>query len=111
VADATGKRGDSDATGSTDRRRLLRIGATAAVGGLVLTRAALELSGTWGGARASVLAGCQGCTGCVTVCPEGAISVAAGGIAIEQDRCIRCGYCVALCPVEGVAVSREDGRG
>jgi ferredoxin len=97
-------------TGSADRRRLLRIGAATAIGGLVLGRAALDLKAAGDGIRASVAPTCAGCTGCVAVCPEAAISVSSGGIEIAQDRCVRCGYCVVVCPVEGVLVHREDGH-
>jgi len=110
MPDARKRASPRQGTSSEDRRLLLRIGAATAIGGLVLGRAALDLAAAGGGATASLASTCAGCTGCATVCPEAAISVAPGGIEIAEDRCVRCGYCVAVCPVEGVLVHREDGR-
>jgi ferredoxin len=110
VPDERGRKDTPRDASSSDRRLLLRIGAATAIGGLVLGRAAFDLAAASDGARASVSPSCRGCTGCVTVCPEAAISVSSGGIEIAQDRCVRCGYCVAVCPVDGVLVHREDGR-
>jgi len=111
VADTADKTDDAQTADSKSRRRLLRIGAATAIGGLVLTRALIDLADTNAGAVASTLPTCRGCTGCAVVCPTGAISISAGGIAIEQAACIRCGFCVAVCPVAGVMVHREDSRG
>jgi ferredoxin len=110
VADERGKTGSSRDAGSKDRRLLLRIGAATAIGALVLGRAASDLLAPDRRARVSVVESCLGCTGCAAVCPEGSVSIAPGGIEIDQERCTRCGYCVAVCPTEGLVVHREDGR-
>ncbi len=41
---------------------------------------------------------CQGCVGCVKVCPTEAIRVRNGKAEILGDRCIDCGACAAKCP-------------
>jgi ferredoxin len=111
VADEGDRKLDRAAVEPTSRRQLLRIGAATAIGGLVLTRVGIEIAASRTAARVSILSACEGCTGCVAVCPEGAIAVAAPGIAVEQAKCTRCGFCLAVCPVGGVLVHREDGRG
>lgn len=41
---------------------------------------------------------CIGCKSCLTVCPRGALSAAAEGIAIDRARCEGCGACANECP-------------
>lgn len=41
---------------------------------------------------------CQGCFACVDACPNGAISPKGQIAFIDQDRCLKCGYCVKECP-------------
>lgn len=110
MSDERKRTGGPRDTGSSDRRRLLQIGAATAIGGLVLGRAASALLSADPSVRATATASCLGCTGCAAVCPEGAISMAPGEIDIAQERCTRCGYCMAVCPTGGVVVHREDGR-
>ena len=43
---------------------------------------------------------CPGCGLCINECvlqPD-AITRTAGGVAIDLEKCIRCGHCVAICP-------------
>ena len=53
---------------------------------------------------------CQGCTKCLTVCPEKAI---AGGEklihVIDQKKCTKCGLCFEACPTEYSAVNKVTG--
>ena len=46
--------------------------------------------------------GCQGCLAhpCKEVCPKGAISMVHGKSFIDQEKCIKCGRCVDVCPME-----------
>lgn len=45
---------------------------------------------------------CVGCTGCVSVCLPGALRVVPYGIAVDAERCTRCGACRTVCPVAGL---------
>ncbi|MGI6200515.1 MAG: aldo/keto reductase [Christensenellales bacterium] len=42
---------------------------------------------------------CQGCGACVAACRAGALSLVDGRAAVDDSRCIRCGYCSARCPL------------
>jgi len=41
---------------------------------------------------------CQRCGRCIEACPAGALSMKEEGCAVDEDRCILCGYCAARCP-------------
>ena len=45
---------------------------------------------------------CQGCLAhpCMEVCPKKAITWESGRSIIDQDKCIKCGRCVDVCPME-----------
>lgn len=46
---------------------------------------------------------CIGCGTCVAICPVGAISFNENGKAtINKSKCIHCGACQASCPVEAI---------
>lgn len=46
---------------------------------------------------------CIGCGTCVAICPVGAISFNKNGKAnIDKNKCIRCGACQASCPVDAI---------
>ncbi len=51
---------------------------------------------------------CKGCTAhpCREVCPVGAISMAKGQSYIDQEKCIKCGKCKAVCPYD--AISKKE---
>ncbi len=48
---------------------------------------------------------CMGCTAhpCQEVCPRGAISFVHGKSVIDQEKCIRCGKCKAICPYDAIS--------
>ncbi|MCP4604538.1 MAG: hypothetical protein GY847_29120 [Proteobacteria bacterium] len=102
-------------TQRVDRRYLLRLGATAAIGGLIFTRVRDRKDPSDGVpgslSKISILSSCAGCTGCIAVCPTAAITTTPrGGIKVSEDLCIRCGYCCAACPSQGIRVNREAGN-
>ena len=50
---------------------------------------------------------CIGCGTCVDVCPVNAISLNDEGKAqIDQEKCIKCGTCEAVCPVMAIEIKR-----
>lgn len=56
---------------------------------------------------------CVGCTACYSVCPKGAISMAADveGFqfpSIDADLCVECHLCQRACPVNNVNTLKED---
>ncbi len=48
---------------------------------------------------------CRGCVAhpCEEVCPKGAITKVNGRAYIDQDKCIKCGKCKAICPYDAIA--------
>ena len=48
---------------------------------------------------------CRGCVAhpCMLTCPKGAISMVDGRSFIDQDKCIHCGRCKAVCPYDAIA--------
>ena len=96
---------------SDSRRRFMGLGLVAAAGGIAAARAAdLPRRVRAPEPRASVSPSCAGCTGCVVVCPTFAIAMSDRGPAVVEERCIRCGYCEAACPVGALRVGREEGQ-
>ncbi|RLG21173.1 ferredoxin [Methanosarcinales archaeon] len=49
---------------------------------------------------------CVGCGECVSVCPVDAIEVCV--VAKIGDKCIGCGRCVMYCPVDAIYVEGGD---
>lgn len=48
---------------------------------------------------------CISCGTCVAICPVEAISFASDGKAqIDTNKCIKCGACQASCPVEAIEI-------
>ena len=41
---------------------------------------------------------CEGCGRCVQRCGQKALSLRDGRAVVEDARCVRCGYCAAVCP-------------
>ena len=48
---------------------------------------------------------CMGCVAhpCREVCPKGAISMVNGKSHIDQEKCIKCGKCKAICPYDAIS--------
>lgn len=48
---------------------------------------------------------CMGCVAhpCREVCPKGAISMVNGKSVIDQEKCIKCGKCKAICPYDAIS--------
>lgn len=49
---------------------------------------------------------CIGCGACVGICPVEAISMDDEGKSqIDTEKCIKCGACEATCPVEAIKIN------
>ena len=48
---------------------------------------------------------CRGCMAhpCTSVCPKNAVSMKNGRSYIDQEKCIKCGKCKAVCPYDAIA--------
>jgi dissimilatory sulfite reductase (desulfoviridin) alpha/beta subunit len=54
---------------------------------------------------------CSGCGECITVCPDGAITMSAPDRPeIDGDQCMHCGKCIAVCPTGTLAKKRRGYR-
>jgi Ni,Fe-hydrogenase III small subunit/Pyruvate/2-oxoacid:ferredoxin oxidoreductase delta subunit len=49
----------------------------------------------------------DGCRSCLEACPTDAISVDAGGLALDTGRCLFCTECTAACPAGAIAFTAE----
>jgi ferredoxin len=49
---------------------------------------------------------CLACGGCISVCPQDAISWYANKALVNPDKCISCAICIRTCPIG--AISGED---
>ena len=47
---------------------------------------------------------CIGCGACQSVCPVEAITLQNGKAQIDTSKCIKCGSCQNICPVEAIEV-------
>jgi NAD-dependent dihydropyrimidine dehydrogenase PreA subunit len=47
---------------------------------------------------------CMLCGGCVAVCPVDCITLYEAWMDIDQDECTNCGVCVSVCPVGAMDV-------
>ena len=47
---------------------------------------------------------CHGCVAhpCMEVCPKEAISMVDGHAFVDQNKCIKCGKCIAICPYHAI---------
>lgn len=48
---------------------------------------------------------CRGCVAhpCMEVCPKDAVSMENGHAVINQEKCIKCGKCIAICPYHAIS--------
>ncbi len=54
--------------------------------------------------RYEITDSCMGCMAhpCQAVCPRGAITMVKGKSVIDQEKCIKCGKCIAVCPYDAI---------
>jgi ferredoxin len=50
---------------------------------------------------------CLRCGGCVSICPVDALTLTGSGISCS-DKCTSCSICVRFCPVEAIHMDRGD---
>ncbi|MDD2227076.1 MAG: 4Fe-4S binding protein [Clostridia bacterium] len=51
---------------------------------------------------------CIACGSCVSVCPVNAIEFEADGKPqIIKEKCIKCGSCVAICPTQAITINDD----
>jgi ferredoxin len=46
---------------------------------------------------------CLSCGGCISVCPQDALSMCGGRAFVEDGKCISCAICIRTCPVGAVS--------
>ena len=46
---------------------------------------------------------CLACGGCISVCPQDAISMCGGRAFVMADKCISCAICIQTCPVGAIS--------
>ena len=54
--------------------------------------------------------GCLGLGSCVSVCPQGAISIRDGIAVVNPRMCVGCGLCAKACPKEAITVENNLAR-
>jgi len=42
---------------------------------------------------------CLACGGCISVCPQGALSMYGGKAFVTVEKCISCTICIRTCPI------------
>ncbi len=47
---------------------------------------------------------CSGCSACMDVCPEDAITMDGDTAVIDAAKCTECGLCVDACPVAAISI-------
>ena len=47
---------------------------------------------------------CLACAGCIALCPEAALFQDIAGLEVNQNLCTLCGICVGFCPVIALSV-------
>ena len=45
---------------------------------------------------------CLACGGCISVCPQDAISMCGRRASVLGDKCISCAICIKTCPVAAI---------
>jgi len=46
---------------------------------------------------------CLACCGCISVCPQNAISWTGGKALVDQEKCISCAICIRTCPIGAIS--------
>jgi len=50
---------------------------------------------------------CLRCGACVGVCPVNALRLTEHGVEVDKEKCILCGTCVTVCPVKAIKVEKD----
>jgi len=45
---------------------------------------------------------CLACGGCISVCPQDALSMHGGKAFVTEEKCISCEICIRICPVGAI---------
>lgn len=51
---------------------------------------------------------CIGCGACVEKCPNKALSLSSGHVAVNRKSCIVCGACASVCPTEALSIAGKE---
>ena len=51
---------------------------------------------------------CLACGGCISVCPQDALTWIGGKALVDQKKCIGCSICIRTCPIG--AISEGDSK-
>ncbi len=51
---------------------------------------------------------CLRCGGCVGVCPVQALHLTENGVIIDEERCVECGNCEKICPVGAISLDGDE---
>jgi ferredoxin len=46
---------------------------------------------------------CLACGGCISVCPQDALSMNGNKANVEEEKCISCAICIRTCPVGAIS--------
>ena len=51
---------------------------------------------------------CITCGACVSICPVNAVTIVKGKAYINPKKCIKCGSCAQFCPMEAIEIKKEN---
>ena len=46
---------------------------------------------------------CLACGGCISVCPQDALSWYGGKTLVDDEKCISCAICIRICPIGAIS--------
>jgi len=46
---------------------------------------------------------CLACGGCISVCPQDALSMFGGRALVSEEKCISCAICIRICPIGAIS--------
>ena len=46
---------------------------------------------------------CLACGGCISICPQDALSMCGGKAYVKGEDCISCAICIRICPVGAIS--------
>ena len=50
---------------------------------------------------------CITCGACVSICPVNAVTIVKGKAQINPKKCIKCGSCAQFCPMEAIQIKKD----